>query len=63
MSLKAVVGQREFLLFPNVIRVIELLLNAGFPVCCLGLMQDVIRENKKPNEWKVSLLTVHVINL
>ena len=53
MSLKAVVGQRKFKLFPNSIFFIELLLNLRFPLCCLGIMQDVIRENKKPNEWKV----------
>ena len=54
MSLKAVVGQRKFTLSPNFVYVLEFLLNLRFPVCCLGIMQDVIRENKKPNDWKVS---------
>ena len=58
MSLKAVVGQRKFKFFLAVILFIQQLLHSGFPVCCLGIMQDVIRENKKPNEWKVSLCTL-----
>ena len=54
MSLKAVVGQRKFTLFLNSLCFIEFLMNLRFYVYCLGIMQDVIRENKKPNEWKVS---------
>jgi len=54
MSLKAVVGQRKSTLSLNSVYFIEFLLNLRFPVCCLGIMQDVIRVNKKPNEWKVS---------
>lgn len=55
MSLKAVVGQRKSMLFPKFsVCLIEFLLDLRFPVCSLGIMQDVIRVNKKPNEWKVS---------
>lgn len=56
MSLKAVVGQRKLKFFPHIICVIELTLNLGYPVCCLGLMQDVIRKVCKPNEWKASIV-------
>ena len=61
MSLKAVVGQRKSTLFPNSVCFIEFRMNLRFPVCCLGIMQDVIRVNKKPNEWKVSWWCAHYV--
>lgn len=63
MSLKAVVGQRMFKLFPKSVPIFEPFLNVVFSVCCLGIMQDVIRAVQKPGEWKASCCAFSLVNV
>lgn len=54
MSLKAVVGQRELNILPHYFYSLSRSSNLFFVLLHEGLMQDVIREVKTANEWKVS---------